>query len=162
MRNREPRPGEPAVLGLTVVRLALGMWWISRYRWKPPPTFGCPSDGFCLWLAKEIEHPVIGSYVDVLRSLVLPHPVIFGWLAFVVETAIGISLVLGLYTRLGAFAGALWSTFLLVGLLQVPGVNSWYYLAFILLDVVFFSIGALGQLGLDRVLDSRSWWAGSG
>src|SRR5258708_22530839 len=162
MRYREPRPGELAVLGLTVVRLALGLWWISQYRWKPPPTFGCPTDGFCLWLSREIEYPVIGTYVDVLRSFVLPHPFIFAWLAFAIETAIGVSLILGLYTRLGAFAGALWSAFLLLGLLQVPGVNSWYYLAFILLDVVFFSIGALRQLCIDRVLESRSGWAGSG
>jgi uncharacterized membrane protein YphA (DoxX/SURF4 family) len=162
MRYREPRPGELAVLGLTMVRLVLGFWWISQYRWKPPPTFGCPNDGFCLWLTKEIQYPVLGTYVDLLRTLVLPHPFLFAWLAFLVETAIGVSLLLGLYTRLGALIGALWSTFLLVGLLQVPGVNAWFYLLLVLLDVVFFSIGALGQVALDRIFDSRSWWAGCG
>jgi uncharacterized membrane protein YphA (DoxX/SURF4 family) len=162
MRYREPRTGELAVLGLTVIRLVLGVWWISQYRWKPPPAFGCPNDGFCLWLSKEIEYPIVGTYVDVLRMLVQPHPIEFAWLAFAVETAVGVSLVLGFYTRLGAFLGALWSTFLLLGLLQVPGVNSWYYLSLILLDGVFFSLGALGQVALDRLLDSRSWWAGSG
>jgi hypothetical protein len=162
MRYREPRPGELAILGLTAVRLTLGVWWISQYRWKPPPTFGCPSDGFCLWLAREIQYPVVGTYVDVLRAIVQPRPVAFGWLAFLIESAIGVSLIFGLYIRLGALIGVLWSAFLLVGLLEVPGVNSWYYVAFILLDVVFFSIGALGQIALDRVFDRRSWWAGSG
>ena len=162
MRYREPRSGGLAVLGLTVVRLVLGAWWIAQYRWKPPPTFGCPNDGFCWWLSKEVQYPVIGQYVDLLRVIVLPNPILAAWLVFLVETAIGISLVLGLYTRLGAFVGTLWSVTLLIGLVGIPGVTTWSYLTVVLLDVLFFSIGSMSQLAVDRILYTRSWWAGSG
>jgi uncharacterized membrane protein YphA (DoxX/SURF4 family) len=162
MRYREPRASGLAVLGLTGVRLVLGIWWITQYRWKPPPSFGCPNDGFCMWLAKEVQFPYVGQYVEALRVLVLPNPVVAAWLVFLVETAVGVSLILGLYTRLGAMVGTLWSIVLLVGLFAVPGVVSWTYVSVILLDVIFFSIGSMSQLAVDRVLTTRSWWAGSG
>src|SRR6266699_863022 len=128
MRYREPRASGLAVIGLTGVRLVLGVWWILQYRWKPPPAFGCPSDGFCLWLSNELQYPVVGPYVDLLRLVVLPNPIVAAWLVFLVETAIGVSLILGLYTRLGAFVGTVWSLTLLVGLMGVPGVTTWAYL----------------------------------
>jgi uncharacterized membrane protein YphA (DoxX/SURF4 family) len=162
MRYREPRASGLAVIGLTCVRLALGIWWVTQYRWKPPPSFGCPDDGFCLWLAREAQFPFLEQYVQALRILVLPNPMIAAWVVFVVETAIGISLIFGLYTRLGAMIGVFWSIVLLVGMMAVPGVASWTYISVILLDVIFFSIGSMSQLAVDRILMTRSWWAGSG
>jgi uncharacterized membrane protein YphA (DoxX/SURF4 family) len=162
MRYREPQAGGLAILGLTAARVALGAWWLLQYRWKPPPGFGCPDGGFCLWLSREIQYPYIGRYVDALRLLVLPHPLVAAWLVFALEVAIGISLVLGFYTRLFALVGMLWSLVLLAGLVAVPGVTPWYYVSASLLSLVFLSLGAMSQLALDRLLSTRSWWAGSG
>ena len=156
------RAGSLAVVGLTAVRVVLGIWWISQFSWKPPPSFGCPDGGLCLWLNKEIQSPLIPLYADVMRAVVLPHAILFGWLAFVVETAIGVSLVFGIFTRLGGLIGTLWSVNLMIGLVAVPGETAWYYLSMILLDFLYFAVGNLDQISIDRLTGWRTWWAGAG
>jgi uncharacterized membrane protein YphA (DoxX/SURF4 family) len=133
------------------------VWWILQYRWKPLPTFGWSDGGFCLWLSKEIQCPVVDQYVDLLRLIIIPNPLVAACLVFLIESAIGIILSLGLYTRLGAFVGTLWSLILLIGLMEIPGVTTWSYLSIVLLDILFFSIGAMNQLAIGRVLYTRSW-----
>ena len=66
-------------------RIVLGIFWLLQLTWKPPPTFGCPNDGFCLWLDKEIQHPVIPLYADRVRTLIRPNAILFGWFTTVVE-----------------------------------------------------------------------------
>lgn len=154
--------GTLAVLGLTGVRVVLGLWWISQFSWKPPPTFGCPNGGFCLWLNKEIQNPAIPLYGEMVRAIVQPHAILFGWFSFVVETAIGVSLVFGILTRLGGLVGTLWSINLLIGLVAVPGETLWYYLSMILLDFLYFAIGALDQISIDQLTGWRTWWAKAG
>jgi uncharacterized membrane protein YphA (DoxX/SURF4 family) len=158
-RHRQPSPSLPTI-GLTAVRVALGLFWISQFSWKPPPTFGCPNDGFCLWVNKEIEHPLIPLYANFLRAVIQPNIIAFGWFTFLVETATGISLVLGLFTRLGGLVGTLWSLNLLVGLLAVPGETWWYYVSTILLNFQFFALGDRLQFSLDRRLNLPSWLTG--
>lgn len=143
-------------LGLTAVRIILGLFWISQFSWKPPPTFGCPQEGLCLWLNKEIEHPLIPLYANMLRTIVQPNAIAFGWLTFVAETAIGLSLTFGLLTRLGGLLGTLWSLNLFIGLVAVPGETAWYYLSLILLNFQFFAIGDRNQWSIDRLLRSRT------
>jgi hypothetical protein len=147
---------------LTTVRVVLGLFWISQFTWKPPPAFGCPDQGFCLWLGKEIQYPLIPLYADMLRTIIQPNVIAFGWFTLLVETAIGVSLTLGLLTRLGGLVGMVWSLNLLIGLLAVPGETWWYYVSLILLDFQFFAIGALHQVSLDRRLGLPNWLAGDG
>jgi uncharacterized membrane protein YphA (DoxX/SURF4 family) len=142
--------------------MVLGLFWISQFSWKPPPTFGCPNEGLCLWLSKEIQYPLVPLYADMLRSIVQPNVIAFGWLTFFVETAIGLSLTLGLLTRLGGLVGTLWALNLLIGLVAVPGETSWYYLSLILLNFLYFTIGNLSQISLDRWLHVTTWLAGGG
>jgi hypothetical protein len=140
-----------ATFGLTAVRVALGVWWLSQFSWKPPPTFGCPNGGFCLWLDKEIANPLIPLYADMLRAVVRPNAIIFGWFSFAVETALGIGFIFGIFTRLAGLVGTLWSLNLLIGLVAVPGETAWYYLSMILLDFLYFTVGSTGQVAVDRV-----------
>src|SRR5438552_2374286 len=109
MTKPESQGDALATFGLTAVRVVLGLFWISQFSWKPPPTFGCPDQGFCLWLNKEIQNPLIPPYADFLRTIIQPNAIAFGWLTFFAETAIGLSLTLGFLTRLGGLAGTLWS-----------------------------------------------------
>lgn len=160
MNKNRGRTSALPVLGVTLVRVILGVWWISQFTWKPPPTFGCPDGGFCLWLNKEIQYPLIPFYGQILHAVVLPNAYLFGWLAFIVETAVGLSLALGLLTRLGGGVATLWSLNLLIGLVAVPGETSWYYIATILLNFLFFAMGSSDQISLDRALGISSWWTG--
>jgi hypothetical protein len=149
-----------ATFGLTAVRVVLGLFWISQFSWKPPPTFGCPDQGFCLWLNKEIQNPLIPAYATMLRTVIQPNVIAFGWFTFLAETAIGVSLTLGFLTRLGGLAGTLWSLNLMVGLVAVPGETFWYYLSLLLLNFQFLAIGDLHQISLDRRLPVPSWLTG--
>ncbi len=137
-------------LALTVFRVALGLFWLAQQTWKPPPTFGCPNGGFCFWLDQEIQHPLIPLFADFLRAVIRPNVIAFGWFTLFLEVAIGLALIFGVYTRLAALVGALWSVNLLIGLSAVPGETPLYYLAIILVNLLFVVIGAVGQISVDR------------
>jgi uncharacterized membrane protein YphA (DoxX/SURF4 family) len=159
MYRRSVTDGSLALLGLTAIRMVLGAFWLSQLMWKLPPGFGCPDDGFCFWLSREIEHPSSPLYGTFLTTVVAQHPYVFAWFAVILESVVGVSLLLGLYTRLGGLLGTLWSVNLFVALTGVPGETNWYYLSLVLLDLLFFAIGGSAQLSIDRVTRSRSWWA---
>jgi uncharacterized membrane protein YphA (DoxX/SURF4 family) len=142
---------------LSGVRVVLGIFWLLQLTWKPPPGFGCP-EGFCKWVNNEVQYPAIPLYGELVRHLVQPNVYLFGWLTTVVEVAIGLSLLLGLLTRLGGLAGTLWSLNLTIGLLGVPGEQGWYYAFLLMLNAVYLAVGSDGQLALDRLIGWRDWW----
>ena len=143
---------------LTGIRVALGIFWLLQLEWKPPPTFGCPGAGFCFWLDQEIQYPLIPLYADFLSAVVRPNAILVGWVTTLVEVAIGLSFVFGVLTRLGGLVGTLWSLNLLIGLAVVPNEQPYYYMLMILLNLVFFVIGASGQFSVDRARHWRIWW----
>jgi uncharacterized membrane protein YphA (DoxX/SURF4 family) len=145
---------------LTAIRVIVGVFWLMQLTWKPPPTFGCPNGGFCLWLDREIQYPVVPLYAEFVRVIVRPNAIAFGWLTTVVEAAIGLSLLLGLFTRLGALIGTLWSLNLLIGLGAQPDEQPWYYISIVLFDCLYFAIGSSRQLSVDRAAGLRGWWSG--
>ena len=140
---------------LTAIRVLLGIFWLAQQTWKPPPTFGCPSGGFCFWLDQEIQHPLIPLYANFLRAVIRPNAIAFGWFTLLVEVAIGLALIFGVFTRLGALVATLWSANLLIGLAVVPGETPLYYLAIVAVNLLFVVIGASGQISVDRARDRR-------
>jgi hypothetical protein len=152
-------PGALPVVGLTCIRLVVAVFWLSQFTWKPPPTFGCPDSGFCLWLDRAIASPLSPAFADVLRLVVRPYAFIFEWLVLALETTIGASLFLGLLTRLGGLLGTLWSIVLCVGFVEVPGTNAWYYVSLILLNLLFYAIGGTAQVSVDRLVGWRNRWS---
>lgn len=146
-------------LTLTLIRVVLGLFWLSQVSWKAPPTFGCPDQGFCLWVNLEIQHPLIPLYAEMLEILVKPYVILVGWVTFVVETLIGVSLVFGILTRLGGLVGALWAMNLLIGLSAVPGETSWTYVWLMLLNLLFFGVGSVWQPSVDRARAWTHWFA---
>ena len=89
------------------------------------------------WLQLEVAHPTVGLYADFVARVVIPNFLLFAWLIFVVELTVGLSLTLGLFTRLGALLGLLWSFNLALGLLSVPGEWPWSYLMLIMWHSLF-------------------------
>ena len=154
--NSNARPKNTITgLVLTAIRVLLGIFWLGQQTWKPPPTFGCPSGGFCFWLDQEIQHPLIPLFANFLRAVIRPNAVAFGWFTLVVEVAIGLALIFGVFTRLGALVATLWSVNLLIGLAAVPGETPWYYLAIVAVNLLFVVIGASGQISVDRARQQR-------
>ncbi len=156
MNNLNKSPNKLTVpdLVLTAVRVLLGIFWILQLTWKPPPNFGCPNGGFCFWLDQEIQYPVIQLYANVVAALVRPNAYLFGWITTFVELFIGVLLVLGKYTRLGALVGVLWGINLLIGLANVPHEQGWYYAFLVMLNLVYLALGASRQLSVDR---AKGW-----
>ena|SRR5215470_16228314 len=59
-----------------------------------------------------------------LKSTVLPHAEVFGWIVALGELAVGIGLLLGFLTRIAAVCGALLLLTILLGQSYVPG-STW-------------------------------------
>ena len=144
---------------LTVVRVLLGIFWLLQITWKFPPTFGCPNQGLCLWMDMEIKNPVFQPYADLVAAVIRPNVYLIGWVTTIIEEGVGVLLLLGLFTRFGAFVATMWSINLLIGLANIPGEQGWYYAFLIMLNLVFLAVGASGQLSVDRLRGWRSWWA---
>ncbi len=140
-------------LALSGCRSLIGLLWLASLRWKLPPDFIAPAGTRSLleWMHLEIAHPTLGLYADFVAAVALPNFVLFAWLTFLVELAIGLSLTMGLFSRLGAALGLLWSLNLAVGLLSVPGEWPWSYLMLIMWHGLFLVSTDRQTWGLDAV-----------
>jgi thiosulfate dehydrogenase [quinone] large subunit len=138
-------------LALSGCRSLIGLLWLASLRWKLPPTF-TPTEGRSLmdWLELEVAHPTIGLYADFVAGVVIPNFILFAWLTFLIELAIGLSLTLGLFTRLGAWLGLLWALNLAVGLLAVPGEWPWSYLMLVMWHGLFLVAPKKQMWGIDK------------
>lgn len=147
-------------LALSGTRSLIGLLWLASLRWKLPPSF-TPSEGHSLmdWLQLEVAHPTVPLYADFVAGMVIPNFLLFAWLTFGVELAVGLSLTLGLCTRLGALLGLLWSFNLAVGLLSVPGEWPWSYLMLIMWHGLFLVSIPYQTWGLDAL--GQKWVTGS-
>ena len=142
-------------LGLWVAlyRIALGILWLRMALQKAPWIIGPegqPYGWLYGYILKEIEHPTFAFYTEFLKNLVLPYFHIFGLLTFIVEMAIGISLVLGLLVPLiGGLGGTLMQTNIAMGSYNIPGEWGAIWLLLIGPHIVFMMGRAGRRLGLD-------------
>ena len=153
-----PGVGHPPGWPLGGLRLIIGVLWFQQLLWKLPPTFGCQPDrpaGLCDWIGREIAQPAIPLYADALRTIVLPNLGVLGWLIWLTEAAIAVSLLLGLLTRLGGALGFLQGLNLLIGLAGVDHEWYWTYVMLALLNLLFALTAAGRWWGLDGYLLPR-------
>lgn len=143
-------------LALSGSRSLIGLMWLASLRWKLPPTF-TPAEGRGLmdWLELEVAHPTLGLYADFVAGVVIPNFILFAWLTFLIELAIGLSLLLGLFTRVGATVGLLWSVNLAIGLLAVPGEWPWSYLMLLMWHGLFLVSTQQQKWGLDALWQKK-------
>jgi hypothetical protein len=107
-------PGWP----LALFRIGFGLLYLDMALQKAPwRDFG--------WLRSfietEITHPTVPAVAVFLRDIVLAHFAFFGWMTFLVEMALGLGLLLGLFTRLAGVAGVLWQVNIAIQAFNVPG-----------------------------------------
>ena len=140
-------------LTLSGTRTLIGLMWLLSLRWKLPPTFA-PAQGRGLmdWMELQVAHPTIGLYADFVANIVLPNFLLFAWLTFLIELAIGLSLTFGVFTRWGALLGLLRSFNLAIGLLEVPGEWPWSYLMLIMWHGLFLVSTSYQSWSID------AWW----
>jgi hypothetical protein len=140
------------VRALAVGRIAIGAYWLWEQHWKLPPEFGInDARGLMFSFQSSIEHPTIGLYRSFLQDVVVPHFFLFGWLVFVAETLIGLSLTFGLFTRAGGVLGMLESINLLVAQGATPE-GPWLYLGITAANLAATLTPSNRELSVDRIL----------
>jgi thiosulfate dehydrogenase [quinone] large subunit len=142
---------------LGLARLIYGYLWWQQSAWKvPSDDFGRKSGGgLWYWVQQEIQHPTVTAYRDFLVNVMIPHWTFFGWMTLVTETSIGISLILGLCTRLGSIAAIGMAANITIGILNVPHEWGWTYVMLIMLPALFLLTDAGRSFGADAFLVPR-------
>lgn len=96
------------------------------------------------------------AYGGILNNFVLPN---FSWMSWVIfggELFVTITLLLGLFGRLGALVGTGLALNLTIGLLPVPGEWEWAYIMLSALNFVLLMTAANRHMGVDARLNA---WA---
>jgi uncharacterized membrane protein YphA (DoxX/SURF4 family) len=153
--RRDPAQRVPRSFGIWVLRVLMGAMWWQQTLWKIPPDFA----GLRYWIGQEVDHAAIPLQGDLVGSIVLPNLWLFGPLIYLVELAIGVSLLLGLFSRAGAVLGLLMGLNLWLGLYSAPNEWPWTYM-FLLMIQAWFAIDPPGRvLGADVLLRRARGWA---
>ena len=157
---------ERSSTGLALIRIFVGYLWFQQLFWKMPPTFA----GLYGYVVRESQHTIIPGYGALLQhtflagcsSLSTPA----GCTAFVplaacvwtAELLVSISLLFGLFTRVGAMLATLLALQLYVGLAYSEWI--WTYGMLVLLALVLVAVPAGRRLGADQWLAPRLQAAG--
>ena len=138
-------------------RMTFGVLWLDLAFQKAPwvITDGQQFGWLYGWIWQEINHPTFNFYKAFLQGVVLPNFTLFGYLSFLTEIALGLSLLLGLFTVLGGLGGALWQLNIALGSFSVPGEWYWIWPLLIVPHLVFAQSRAGRTLGIDQLLSVR-------
>lgn len=142
-----------------LMRTFIGTMWFQGSLWKLPlPVAG----GFQYWTGQLAEHSFIPAHAALVRDTLLPNIAILDPLVWLTETALAISLILGLAVPLAGIVGILFTVNLWVGLYRNPAEWPWQYI-FIIMTHAFFALDHAGRsLGLDALLARTPWAARRG
>src|SRR5918994_5511336 len=124
---------------LGLARILYGVLWWQQSKWKvPSDDFGRKSGGgLWYWVQQEIQYPTVNAFRDFLVNVMIPNWTFFGWMTLITETFIGVTLMLGLFTRLGSLVALGMAANITIGILSVPHEWVWTYVMLMLLPAGF-------------------------
>ena len=152
---------ERSITGFALIRIFVGYLWFQQLFWKMPPEFA----GLYSYIIRESQHTIIPGYGYILQHTFLSGctslltatgctlyvPLAAGvWIA---ELIVSISLMFGLFTRIGAILGSVLAIQLYVGLAYTDWI--WTYGMLVLLCLALTAIPAGRRLGFDQWLAPR-------
>ncbi len=150
-RALHPGPVRFAV-PLATARIAVGAYWLYEQHWKLPPDFGLhDARGLMFAFQQSIQYPVFAAYAELLQKVIVPHFHLFAWLLGIAEVAIGLSLVLGVFTRLGALLGVLQAVNLLIAQARTPE-GPWIYIAILVANLFVLLTPSNRRFSVDMLL----------
>lgn len=141
-----------------VVRLCIGAMWWQQSLWKLPPTYTDHPDGsggLMQWMKAMTVYASSEVQRDFVKNVVLPHFYFFAPQVYLSEVLIALSLILGLFTRLGGMLGALMALNLWLGLYLSPSEWPWTYFFMFAIQVMFIITAPGRSLGLDAMMLRR-------
>ena len=140
---------------LSVIRIALGLYWLYEQHWKLPPDFGLHDPrGLMFAFQQSIQYPTVDLYRSFLQEVVVPHFHLFGWLLGFTEVAIGASLVLGAMTRAGALVSVLQAVNLLIAQGGTPE-GPWIYVVLLAASLFILFTPSNRRFSIDSRLAPR-------
>ena len=149
---------------VAAVRIAIGVFFLFFGEYKLADSVFARITFPDQWLKEFISQGAVGFYAGFLQKVVLPHHLFFGYAVGVLESFIGIALVLGLWVRAASVLGVLHMINLTLATWWEPGHNvpTWRYfgaeldhLPLLFLFLIFFTAKAGRTWGLDGVLRRR-------
>lgn len=150
-------------LSVGLLRIMFGILWLDAALQKAPWVINAQGQRFgwlSNWIWQEIQYPTFGFYKAFLENVVFPNSTLrpfFGYMTFVVEMALGLSLLLGICVVLSGIGGALWQCNIALGSYSVPGEWYWIWPLLIAPHLVFAHSHAGRSVGLDVFL--HQWLA---
>ena len=159
---------DPNTVALAVLRITVGAFFLTFGEYKVFGTQFTLHGGFQFWINKFLEGGAYPFMVPVLRDFVLPHATAIAFLVAFGELAIGIALVLGIWTRAASAFGLLFMlTLLFASAYPGPHAAFWQYFGASLSQSVFALCFAAFLIGRPEDKWSLSGWrarrrAGSG
>ena len=149
--QRVPAQRTARHLGIWILRLIVGAMWWQQSLWKIPPHY----DGLAYWMHEMVDHAAVMLQGTFVATVVLPNISLFGPLVYFIEVAIGISLMVGLFSRIGALLGALMAINLWLGLYSAPNEWPWTYFFLIVIQLLFLIDPPGRSLGADLLVGGR-------
>jgi hypothetical protein len=142
-----------------VARLFIGGLWWQQTLWKLPPTYTDSPDGVSgglhYWVGEMVQHSAFGIQSWLVEKVIQPNFYVFAPQVYTTEVIIAISLLLGVFTRLGGLLGALMAMNLWLGLYRAPYEWPWAYFFLIILQTTFVVLHAGRSLGFDAIMARR-------
>jgi uncharacterized membrane protein YphA (DoxX/SURF4 family) len=148
---------------IALTRIATGILFLLFGEYKiASPAFA--HGGFQQYLQNYIQGEAVSFYRPILEHIVLPHAVFFGYAVGVLELAIAVSLIFGLWVRAISVIGGLFMFNLLLASWWAPGHGAavWRYfgaeldtIPLILLFLIFRASDAGQTWGYDATLRHR-------
>jgi uncharacterized membrane protein YphA (DoxX/SURF4 family) len=144
-----------------LARFFIGAMWWQQSLWKLPPTY----TGLSYWMGEMAKWASTGLQRHFVKDVVLPHFYFFAPQVYCSEVLIAVTLILGLFSRLGAFVGTLMAINLWLGLYRSPAEWPWTYFFLIVVQIMLLVQRPGRSLGLDAILlrhgqappDGGSW-----
>ena len=141
-----------------LARFFIGALWWQQSLWKLPPTYTDNPDGsggLRYWMGEMVKWASTGLQRHFVKEVVLPHFYFFAPQVYFSEVLIAVTLILGLFSRLGAFIGTLMAINLLLGLYRSPAEWPWTYFFLIIVQIMLLVQRPGRSLGLDAILLRR-------
>ena len=92
-----------AVVWNWLARFFIGALWWQQSLWKLPPSY----NGLRFWMGEMAKYASTGLQQHFVKDVVLPHFSFFAPQVYLSEVLIAVTLIFGLFSRLGALAGTM-------------------------------------------------------
>lgn len=140
--------GEGSLIVIALVRIFVGYLWFQQIFWKMPPNFA----GLHKYLVEESHYAFFPGYASFVQHVFLPNFILLGASVWLAELLVSLSLMFGVFSRLGALLATILAIQLYIGLAVAPGEWYWTYGMLVLLGIVLSAMPAGRRLGLDQWL----------